>query len=57
MRFFCDLSKTYAPLLGRILLAFIFLHWQNIIFKLTLAFLYDGKPTTIYNGEMHYAFY
>lgn len=25
MRFFCDLSKTYAPLLGRILLAFIFL--------------------------------
>jgi putative oxidoreductase len=25
MRFFCDLSKSYAPLLGRILLAFIFL--------------------------------
>lgn len=25
MSFFCDLSKSYAPLLGRILLAFIFL--------------------------------
>ena len=25
MRFFCDLSKSYAPLLGRVLLAFIFL--------------------------------